>query len=165
MKARDGDRAQSLALCEALGADDRGELIQRDTYFNVATGRLKLREERDAAAHLISYVRADEPQERLSRYRIVEVEDAEGLKAALSESLGARAVVCKRRRLFLWRDVRIHLDWVDGLGDFLEFEAVAHEQSDLADERQKVQQLWDAFGIRSEDLLDRSYSDLILGAR
>jgi len=165
LKARDGDRTQSLALCEALGGDDHGELIQRDTYFNVATGRLKLREERDAAAHLISYVRADEPQERLSRYRIVEVEDAEGLKAALSESLGTLAVVSKRRRLFLWRDVRIHLDWVDGLGDFLEFEAVAHEQSDLADERQKVQQLWDAFGIRSEDLIDRSYSDLILEAR
>jgi adenylate cyclase, class 2 len=98
----------------------------------------------------------------LSRYRIVAVEDAEGLKAALLESLGVRAVVSKRRRLFLWRDVRIHLDRVDGLGDFLEFEAVAHEQSDLADERQKVQQLRDAFGIRSEDLLDRSYSDLIL---
>jgi adenylate cyclase, class 2 len=155
-----------VALCEALGADDRGELIQRDTYFNVATGRLKLRERRKMpAAHLISYVRADEPQERLSRYRIVEVEDAQGLKAALSESLGVRAVVSKRRRLFLWRDVRIHLDCVDGLGDFLEFEAVAHEQSDLADERQKVQQLWEAFGIRSEDLLDRSYSDLILEAR
>ncbi len=59
MKARDGDRARSLALCEALGAGDRGELIQRDTYFNVAIGRLKLREERDAAAHLISYVRAE----------------------------------------------------------------------------------------------------------
>jgi len=45
-------------------------------------------------------------------------------------------VVSKRRRLFWWQDVRIHLDWVDGLGDLLEFEAVAHEQSDLADERQ-----------------------------
>ena len=74
-------------------------------------------------------------------------------------------VATGRLKLREERDVRIHLDWVDGLGDFLEFEAVAHEQSDLADERQKVQQLWEAFGIRSEDLLDRSYSDLILEAR
>lgn len=164
LKARDRDPGKSLALCEALGADDRGELIQRDTYFNVATGRIKLREEKGATSHLISYVRADELRERLSRYRIVEIGDAEGLKAALSERLGTRVVVSKRRRLFVWRDVRIHLDGVDGLGDFLEFEAVATEQSDLADERQKVGHLREAFAISSEDLIDRSYSDLILEA-
>lgn len=151
-----------MAKCEALGAEDQGELIQRDTYFNVSVGRLKLREEKGAASHLISYVRADELRERLSRYRIVAIEDADGLKAALSESLGTRAAVSKRRRLFLWRDVRIHLDRVDGLGDFLEFEAVAPEQSDLADERQKVQHLREIFAIRSDDLIDRSYSDLML---
>lgn len=162
LKARDRDPPRSLAKCEALGAEDQGELIQRDTYFNVATGRLKLREEKGAASHLISYVRADELRERLSRYRIVEIDDAEGLKAALSESLGTRVVVSKRRRLFLWGDVRIHLDRVEGLGDFLEFEAVAPERSDLADERQKVRNLQEIFAIRSEDLIDRSYSDLML---
>lgn len=153
-----------MALCEELGADDHGELIQRDTYFNVASGRLKLRQEGGAASQLISYVRADEPRERLSRYRIIEIEDAEGLKAALCESLGTRVVVSKRRRLFMWREVRIHLDRVDGLGDFLEFEAVANEQSDFAEERQKVQQLREAFGIGSENLIGCGYSDLILEA-
>jgi adenylate cyclase class 2 len=163
LKARDGDPAKSAALCEALGADDHGELIQRDTYFNVATGRLKLREEEDGASHLVSYVRADELGERLSRYRIIEIEDAEGLKAALSESLGVRVTVSKRRRLFLWRDVRIHLDQVGGLGAFLEFEAVVPSgHSGLSDERQKVEHLRDAFAIGAEDLIDRSYSDLIL---
>jgi adenylate cyclase class 2 len=99
---------------------------------------------------------------RLSRYRIIEIEDAEGLKAALSESLGTRVVVSKRRRLFIWRDVRIHLDRVDGLGAFLEFEAVAPGHSDLADERKKVKHLREVFGIEAQDLIDRSYSDLIL---
>jgi adenylate cyclase class 2 len=164
LKSRDRDPGKSPALCEGLGADDRGELMQRDTYFNVVTGRLKLREEKGTTSHLISYLRADESGERLSRYRIVEIGDAEGLKAALSESLGTRVVVSKRRRLFVWRDVRIHLDRVDGLGDFLEFEAVAPEQSDLADERKKVQQLREAFEIRAEDLIDPSYSDLVLEA-
>lgn len=162
LKARDREPALSLAQCEGLGAEDRGELIQRDTYFNVATGRLKLREEKGATSHLISYVRADELRERLSRYRIIEIEEAEGLKAALSESLGALVVVSKRRRLFLWRDVHIHLDLVNGLGSFIEFEAVAPDQSELADERQKVRHLRELFEIREEDLIDRSYSDLIL---
>lgn len=62
----------------------------------------------------------------------------------------------------MWGDVRIHLDRVEGLGDFLEFEAVAPEQSDLADERQKVRNLREIFAIRSDDLIDRSYSDLML---
>jgi predicted adenylyl cyclase CyaB len=162
LKARDRDPAGSVAVCETLRADDHGELIQRDTYFIVTTGRLKLREETNNPSHLISYVRADDLGERLSRYRIIEIEDAEGLKAALSESLGTRAVVSKRRRLFLWRDVRIHLDRVDGLGAFLEFEAVALEHSDLADERKKVKYLREAFGIEAQDLINRSYSDLIL---
>lgn len=164
LKARDRDRARSLALCETLGAVDHSELIQRDTYFNVATGRLKLREEKNKASHLISYLRADDSEERLSQYRIIEIEDAEGLKAALSERLGTRVVVSKRRRLFLWRDVRIHLDRVDGLGAFLEFEAVAPEHSDLSDERKKVRHLREAFGIAAQDLIDCSYSDLILAA-
>lgn len=71
-------------------------------------------------------------------------------------------VVSKRRRLFQWRDARIHLDQVDGLGAFLEFEAVAPERSDLADEQQKVRYLREAFAVKSEDLIDCSYSDLIL---
>jgi predicted adenylyl cyclase CyaB len=165
LKGRDRDPARSVAVCETLGADDHGELIQRDTYFIVTTGRLKLREETNNASHLISYVRADDLEERLSRYRLIEIEDAEGLKAALMESLGTRVVVCKRRRLFLWLDVRIHLDRVDGLGAFLEFEAVAPEHPDLADERKKVKHLREAFGIEHQDLIDRSYSDLILATQ
>ncbi|MGN6217241.1 MAG: class IV adenylate cyclase [Solirubrobacterales bacterium] len=164
MKARDADPNRSLEVCKALGGTDKGVLHQRDTYFKVARGRLKLREEESAASQLISYARPDEVEERLSCYRLVEIADTAGLKAALSESLGTLVVVSKRRRLFLWRDVRIHLDQVDGLGAFLEFEAVALEQSDLSEERQKVRHLREAFAINSEDLIDRSYSDLILAA-
>lgn len=162
LKARDPDPARSLDVCDSLGAVEAGVLVQTDTYFNVPRGRLKLREEDGDSTQLISYVRPDDLGERLSQYRIVEIEDAEGLKAALSERLGTRVVVSKRRRLFLWREVRIHLDRVDGLGAYLEFEAVAPEHSDLADERQKVRHLREAFAIGAEDLIDRSYSDLLL---
>lgn len=104
----------------------------------VPHGRLKLREEEGAPSQLISYARPNEAGERLSRYRLVEVSDAVGLEAALSESLGTKIVVSKRRRLFLWRDVRIHLDQINGLGAFLEFEAVAHAHSDLLLEAQPI---------------------------
>lgn len=140
-------------------------LVQRDTYFVVPSGRLKLREENGAAAHLISYQRADESDQRESRYRIIEVEQAGELIAALSSNLGVKVVVEKKRRLFLWRDVRIHLDLVETLGSFIEFEAIVAAGSDLSQERQKVEGLRAEFGLADADLVASGYSDLILASR
>jgi adenylate cyclase class 2 len=131
----------------------------------VPAGRLKLREESDAVPHLISYLRSDESGQRESRYRIVEVEQAEELIAALTSNLGVRAVVEKKRRLFLWQEVRIHLDLVEALGRFIEFEAVATSDSDLSHEKQKVEALRREFALADADLVTSSYCDLILASR
>jgi adenylate cyclase, class 2 len=162
LKVRDRDPSGSLATCGALAAEDRGVLVQRDTYFTVARGRLKLREEDGSVPRLISYERPDLSTERESRYRIVEVVDVEGLKAALEGALGIGVVVAKRRRLFLWEgNVRIHLDAVDDLGDFIEFEAVADAGSDLARERDQALRLRELFGIDAADVIGGSYCDLM----
>lgn len=47
---------------------------QRDTYFDVANGGLKLREEQPGRPHLIQLERADESQQRENRCRIIEVD-------------------------------------------------------------------------------------------
>lgn len=139
-------------------------LVQRDTYFGATHGRLKLREEEGAVAQLVSYLRPDRPGSRESRYRLVPVERPDELKAALSDSLGVVAVVAKRRRLFLWENVRIHLDRVEGLGDFIELEAVASPDSDLSREEKQVRDLRALLGIGDGDLLGVSYCDLVLGS-
>ena len=159
LKARDLDPARWLRVCEQLGAEDHGELWQRDTYFVVAHGRLKLREQRPGTPHLIQYDRADQPQQRESQYRIAAIEDPDAVKAALAASLGVRTVVEKRRRLFLHGPVRIHLDDVDGLGSFLELEAVATPDSDLAEERRLVAELRQAFAITDDLLVATGYAD------
>src|ERR1700761_7861128 len=92
LKAWDRDPARSTRACEALGAEDQGVLRQRDTYFVVVTGRLKLREQDGEEAQLIAYERPDRPGERTSSYRIVEIGDAEGLRDALAAALGVRVV-------------------------------------------------------------------------
>jgi predicted adenylyl cyclase CyaB len=148
-----------------LGAEDRGVLVQRDTYFEVPRGRLKLREELDGTPHLISYTRPDEPAGRESHYRIVKVPQAEELIAALSATLGIRVVVSKRRRLFIWQSVRIHLDEVEGLGSFVEFEAVATPGSDLSVEIKRVEYLRDRFELEDADLIGTGYADLLLASR
>jgi predicted adenylyl cyclase CyaB len=110
-------------------------------------------------------VRPDSPVQRESRYWISAVSQATELKAALSGALGVEVVVAKQRRLFLWQEVRIHLDAVEGLGSFIEFEAVAPPHSDLAQERQRVRELREAFGIDDADLVATSYCDLVLERR
>ncbi len=153
-------------MCGALGAAERGVLDQRDTYFRVPHGRLKLREE-GASAQLIAYERPDQAAQRESSYRIVAVEEAEELKAALAAALGVSVTVAKERRLFLWEGVRIHLDKVKGLGDFIELEAVIGEDAlDPGSAGRQVQELRRAFAIETDDLVGESYCDLALaGAR
>jgi predicted adenylyl cyclase CyaB len=121
---------------------------------------LKLREEEGRKAQLIAYERSDRTEQRESLYRIVEIEKADVLKGALDSALGVEAIVVKERRLLVWREVRIHLDRVDGLGSFLEFEAVMTDGTGLAEAEARVAALRDAVEIEDGDLIGESYCDL-----
>ena len=163
LKVRDADPQRSLALCEEIGAENCGVLIQRDTYFNAAHGRLKLREEEGTGAQLIAYRRADTAGERTSHYRLIDVGEPEELKTALAATLGIKAIVAKERHLFCWEgNVRIHLDQVGGLGSFIEFEVMAAAGSDLAREEEQVERLRETFEIDGGDVIGESYCDLAL---
>jgi homotetrameric cytidine deaminase len=161
LKAADPEPARTLARALAFGAEDRGELRQRDTYFAVPHGRLKLREEAPGGATLIGYERPDDPAERVSHYRLVPVPDAAGVRAALAAANGIRTTVVKRRRLLLWEGVRIHLDTVEGLGTFVELEAVAAPSSDLRAEYERVARLRAELGIADDALRPDSYADAL----
>ncbi len=178
IKARDSEPSQSLGRALALGAEDRGELHQRDTYFSRARGRLKLREEHSVAArpaepgagarppgeaHLIEYTRPDSAEARPSDYRLAPVSDPGALGDALDAAYGTLVVVVKHRRVLLWEGVRIHLDEVEGLGSYVELEALAEPGSgDLSAERDKVARLRAELRIEDADLVAESYSDLLL---
>ena len=168
LKARDPDPVRTLERALALGADDRGEIRQRDTYFSKARGRLKLREQETGGSplwdELIEYSRADSTDPRTSTYRRVPVADVAPLRDALDAAYGTLGTVTKKRRVLLWEGVRIHLDEVEGLGSFLELEAVAELDSDLSAEHEKVERLRAELGIEDDDLIATSYSDLVLGA-
>ena len=164
LKARDADPRRTLERAFALdGVADHGTLVQRDTYFAARAGRLKLREtEGEPHAQLIAYDRADAAEQRESRYRLTDVPDADALRQSLDEALGTTVVVAKRRRLLLWQDVRIHLDDVDGLGAFVELEAVAPPGSDLSAEHAKTTHLREQLQIGAIE--PRGYAALLLDA-
>jgi homotetrameric cytidine deaminase len=162
IKARLADPERALERALGLGADDKGEISQRDTYFARARGRLKLREQEPGEDELIQYRRADEPGARASSYRRVPAGAAAGLRDALDAALGTLVVVEKRRRLLLLDGVRIHLDEVEGLGSYLELEAVASDGADLDEQRSKVSRLRAELGIAEDTLVGESYSDLLM---
>src|SRR6202035_1781297 len=138
LKAVDRDPEATLAGCLALGAVDQGVLVQRDTYFGARHGRLKLREE-DGSPELIAYRRADAEGPTESVYVVAPVDAA--ASEALDSALDTVVVVAKRRRLLLWEGVRVHLDDVEDLGMFIEFEAVIPAAGDLSTAHEKVAKL------------------------
>ncbi len=161
IKATFPHREKGIALAKSLGASDEGALHQIDTYFNVKRGRLKLREINDVESQLIYYERPDEDGPKTCAYEIVPVPDPVALKAVLDQSIGIWKVVEKHRLLFLYDEVRIHLDRVVGLGDFLEFEGVLQSEATSAVTQAKVEHLVAAFALSPDDLLSGSYSDMI----
>ena len=162
LKAQYPSPGQAHERARAMGAARHGTLLQRDTYFRVPRGRLKLRESDGETAELIYYERSEETGERWSRFTRAPVTEAGGLLHLLSEAFGVLAVVRKRRELYLFRDARIHIDDVEELGTFVEFEVTGGESpATLA----TMRELRAAFGIGDESVIKVSYSDMILAKR
>lgn len=170
LKARCADLAAARAASERCGARCVHVEAQRDTFFQAASGRLKLRERTWRNAHgavdrseaeLIGYRREDVAGVRESRYTVVPVPDPRLLAEALGSTVGIRGVVAKRRELWMFHNVRIHLDDVEGLGAFVEFEAVLFdgETEPVALERLAV--LQEGLGIMRGAIVAGAYADLL----
>ncbi len=136
---------------------------QTDTYFRVSRGRLKLREHLPGTAELIFYYRSNRNSARTSQYAIVPISNPRSLKQMLSAALGVKAVVKKQRALYLFRNARIHLDRFAGLGTFIEFEVLITRGRRQASSLMRM--LSNRFGVRAEDLVAESYSDLLLSTK
>ena len=160
VKARVASLGVARQMAREIPADFRGTLHQIDTYFSCSQGRLKLREIKGQGAELIWYSRSDEGKPRASHYMICEIEHPSVLSVLLDSALSTIGRVEKKRDLFLWKNVRIHLDDVSGLGTFLEFEAVMPNDSDDAEGHALVQTLLEKFRISASDVLKRSYIDM-----
>lgn len=165
IKARLNDLSVAVSVAESLDAERQPDERQIDTYFGCQSGRLKLREINNETAVLIAYQRPDERTAKGSDYILCPVADASLLKQSLTAACRVLAIVRKHRRIFLYRHVRIHLDHVEGLGDFLEFEAVLGPGVEEASSRELLVELQRVFSIDASDLLANSYGELILAAQ
>lgn len=143
-----------------LGYSVVASFAQHDTFFTVAQGKLKLRAQ-PPDAWLIHYERGAEGALMLSRYDIVPVAEPTRTREILAGALGVAAEVRKHRTLLTRRNVRLHLDRVEGLGNFGEIEAVLGENQDAGEARADVDELLGALGIGAGELIDVSYFELM----
>jgi predicted adenylyl cyclase CyaB len=162
IKARVADLAAVRQTAERLA--DKGPVVleQEDTFFHCPNGRLKLRRFRDSPdAELIFYQREDAAGPKESRYMVHRTADPQGLLAVLSAALGIRAVVRKRRTLFLIGSARVHLDEVEGLGQFVELEVVLQPGQDTSEGIAVAHDLMTRLGISEHQLVEGAYVDLL----
>lgn len=161
IKARASDVRRQREMAARL-ADSGPELLdQTDTFFNVRTGRLKLREFASGDAELIQYERPDRTHPSKSRYCIVPVPSPAALKGALAVALGISGVVRKTRYLYLVGQTRIHFDEVAELGNFIELEVVLSPEQTDDDGAAIAQTLMRRLEIQNEDLIHCAYVDML----
>ncbi len=161
IKARIHNVEMLLPHARAL-ADGEPELIEQDdSFFRAASGRLKLREFADGSAELIHYHRIDAPEARASDYVRVPVPDAAALREALTRACGSAGRVRKRRCLLLAGQTRIHLDVVEGLGEFIELEVVLREGQSDDEGRDIAERLMIRLGLSDAPRIAGAYIDLL----
>jgi adenylate cyclase len=165
IKARAVDLAAQREKAGELSDAPPELLDQEDTFFRAKRGRLKLRLFDADRGELIYYERADAQEPSESRYMILPTREPIALRDALSQALGVSGVVRKRREVYHVAGTRVHLDTVEGLGEFIELEAVLGPDESHEDGRARVRELVDALGIADRDLIDRAYIDLLLDRR
>ncbi len=163
VKARIGSIERAISVARSIHAQPDAELEQTDTYFRVTHGRLKLREVGPHRAELIYYRRMEASARRISDFEICAIQDPSCLKDLLRSANGIQAVVRKRRRVFLLDGSRIHIDEVEDLGSFLEFEVPVVSSEEEA--HRKLAFLIEKFDVRETDFYRGSYVDLIEGTR
>jgi predicted adenylyl cyclase CyaB len=161
IKVRLNDTQAARAIARRLGAVAHAVEEQTDRYYALDAGRrVKLRSVRGGRAELIEYRRPEDSGVRASDYTVTPVRDErDGL--CLVPRGRPLVVVRKRREIMLWDNVRLHFDEVEGLGAFLELEAVVDDRHDDATCRQQVATLMQALGLAPDDLIRASYADLL----
>jgi predicted adenylyl cyclase CyaB len=163
IKARARDFASLRQRAETFSDSPVQVIPQEDTFFHIPKGRLKLRQLAPDRGQLVYYNRPDQGGPKRSDYHIFETGDPEALKTTLRLALGVRGVVRKTRYLYMVGQTRLHLDQVDGLGEFLELEVVLRPGQSDGEGLAIAQDLMTRLGVQEQDLLQGAYMDLLEG--
>jgi predicted adenylyl cyclase CyaB len=155
------EQAENYLLQE--GARFAGLDTQEDIYFHVPEGRLKLRRG-PIENNLIFYRRTNQEGPKASEFILHPVQDSSSLQTLLTQALGVKVIVRKNRKIFYLHHTKFHIDEVPGLGHFVEIEVsnLHHPHLEETQMQNDCREYMSALGIKEEDLVAVSYSDMLL---
>lgn len=162
IKARCTHPEETLERIKQRCPEPPHELYQTDFFFDSPNGRLKLRVFPDQRGELISYQRESASGPKPSHYEIYHTTQPQALLQVLQHSLKAGVVVRKKRLLFMAGRTRVHYDWVEGLGCFLELEVVMQPDEEIGDAVREAEELMSNLGIHRENLVSGAYADMLV---
>lgn len=155
------DRTAALATAARLSDSGPEILHQEDVFFRCEGARIKLRIFGPDRGELIRYQRENVADARCSRYAIARTSDPQILLEILTNALGRAGTVKKVRTLYLVGQTRVHIDQVQGLGDFLELEVVLRPGQSESEGKGIATDLLSEFGIGQQELVAEAYIDLL----
>jgi predicted adenylyl cyclase CyaB len=161
IKARTTDPDHLRQVAESISDTAVETLDQEDIFFPTPEGRLKLRILGERAGELIHYHRADAARPKMSRYLIAPTSAPRVLREILSRVLSIVGAVRKRRQLYRVGQTRIHLDRVEGLGDFVELEVVLRPDQGESEGVAIAEGLMARLSIAPDQLVRCAYIDLL----
>ena len=165
-KAELRDPGLARAALRKADAKRVGSVAQRDTYYSVLTGRLKRREAtvdgRGEPIEWIEYERAAMATPKISRFTIYS--ESEARERFGEQEPPVWLEVRKEREVWDHRGVRVHLDEVEGLGAFVEFEALVTPKRNVARCRELLDELRSLLGPSMGEAVSAGYADLLAAA-
>ncbi|MDP8269605.1 MAG: GNAT family N-acetyltransferase [Candidatus Tenebribacter davisii] len=140
----------------------KGTDNQKDTYFNVRNGRLKIREG-NIENSLVHYDREDISGPKRSDVLYYQPRKEDLVKQQLIKAIGTLVIVNKKREIYYIDNIKFHIDEVEELGSFVEIEAI-DKTGNIGSEKlyEQCKEYLALFKIQDEDLINNSYSDMIL---
>lgn len=145
-------------ICRNIGAKSIGTIHQKDTYFRIPDGRLKKRETDGEPAEYVFYHRINRLKPKLSHFTIFT--ESEAIARFGERPLPVWVVVEKRRDLWMYRHVRLHLDEVARLGHFFEAEALVTPSHHIGRCQRRIAAIREKFAPVLGELIATSYCDL-----
>lgn len=143
-------------VLNSLGLRPKELLNQKDVYFEIKSGLLKLRIE-NGKNSLIQYSKNETSKNRISNYNVLAISNS--AEKFLGNIFDVKTVVEKKRILYLYKNTRIHLDKVKKLGNFIELESVV-----VKDKKSAIKEFNEVVEFLSLDKgkqIRKSYKDFI----